>query len=303
MRGIAHGPELRLLLMHQHEQGRSLSALSREAGIPRRVLSRWWMRYQQEGEAGLKPRSRRPQRSPRRLAPAVEREILRVRRARLGPARIALAVGVSPAAAYRVLLRHARNHLIEPAPRRVLRYEKDRPGELLHLDLKYLPELNVPHQEYEFAAIDDFSREAVAAITGERSSRAATAFLEDVLARLPYPIEAVLTDNDLVFTMRFAYYSKRQTYFQQACHSLGIEHRLLRPHCPESNGKVERFIKTVDEECFAVRRPRSSKTRMRVLEAFLWFYNHQRPHLSLRGLTPVQRRENYFQQAGVRLMS
>ena len=228
---------------------------------------------------------------------ALERQILHLRRRGLGPARIALSVGVSPATAYRVLARHGRHRLTEPVRRRVLRYEKSRPGELLHLDFKYLPELDHPRQEYEFAAVDDFSREAVAAIRAERSSRVATAFLEDVLRRLPYPVEAVLTDNDLVFTMRFAYYSQRKTYFEQACQSLGIQHRLLRPHRPESNGKVKRFIKTDDDECYAVRRPRSSRTRMRVLEEFLWFYNHQRPHLSLQGLTPIERRENYFLQA------
>jgi len=299
MRGEAHSPEVRVCLMQMHEQGRSLSSLSRESGIPRRVLCRWWSRYQQEGGEGLQPLSRRPRRSPCRLAPAIERQILRVRGTGWGPARIALVVGVSPATVYRVLARHGRNRLTEPTRRTVLRYEKSRPGELLHLDFKYLPELDFPHQEYEFAAIDDFSREAVASIRAERSSRVATAFLEDVLARLPYPVDAVLTDNDMVFTMRFAYYSQRKTYFEQACQSLGIEHRLLRPHRPESNGKVERFIKTVDDECYAVRQPRSSKTRMRVLEEFLWFYNHQRPHLSLKGLTPIERRENYFLQAKV----
>jgi transposase InsO family protein len=298
MRGVAYSPEVRVLLMQLHEQGRSLSALSRETGIARRVLSRWWTRYRQEGREGLQPLSRRPRHSPHRLAPALERQILRLRRTGLGPARIALSVGVSPATAYRVLAaRHGCPRLVEPVPRRVLRYEKSRPGELLHLDYKYLPELDFPRQEYEFAAVDDFSREAVASIRPERSSRVATAFLEDVLARLPYPVEAVLTDNDLVFTMRFAYYWQRKTYFEQACQSLGIQHRLLRPHRPESNGKVERFIKTIDDECYAVRRPRSSRTRMRVLEEFLWFYNHQRPHLSLQGLTPIQRREKYFLQA------
>jgi len=64
-------------------------------------------------------------------------------------------------------------------------------------------------------------------------------------------IEAVMTDNDLVFTMRFAYYRQRRTRFEQACQSLGIAHRRLRPHAPESNGKVERFIKTIDDECLA----------------------------------------------------
>ena len=88
-------------------------------------------------------------------------------------------------------------------------------------------------------------------------SRVATDFLEQVLAQLPYRVEAVMTDNDLVFTMRFAFHSDRQTRFQQACRSLGIQHRLIRPHTPASNGKVERFIKTIDDECFAVHRPRS----------------------------------------------
>ena len=300
MRGVAHDPEIRALVMQLHRQGHSLAALSRELNIPRRVLCRWWIRYQQDGLAGLTPASRRPLRSPRSIAPVVEQQILRVRRSGWGPARIALAVGVSSSTAYRVLRRHDRNHLHPPVPRRpALRYEKSRPGELLHLDFKYLPDLDNPQQEYEFAAVDDFTREAVAHIAPERSSVVATRFLERVLARLPYRVEAVMTDNDLIFTMRFAFYSNRKTRFEQACHSLGIEHRLLRPHAPESNGKVERFIKTIDDECYAIRRPRRSKTRMRVLEHFLWYYNHERPHLSLGGLTPVQRRVTYFAQAQV----
>ena len=105
-----------------------------------------------------------------------------------------------------------------------------------------------------------------------------------------------MTDNDMIFTMQYAFHSERQTRFQQACRSLGIAHWRARPHHPQSNGKVERFFRTLDEECFAVHRPRSSKTRMRVLEDFLHYYNHQRPHLSLHGLTPVERRQAYFQK-------
>lgn len=299
MRGVAHGSELRAFLMGLHAQGQSLSELSREFCISRWVLSRWWIRYQQAGLAGLQPHSRRPLRSPCQLGRQTQRRILALRRRGLGPARIALALGIGHSSVHRLLVRHGRNRLRVSAPRSVLRYEKSRPGELLHLDLKYLPDLDNPRPEYEFAAVDDFSREAVAWIAPERSSRAATAFLEQVLSSLPYRVEAVMTDNDMVFTMRFAYYSQRLTRFQQACRSLGIEHRLLRPHAPESNGKVERFIKTIDEECFAVRRPRRSQTRRRVLEKFLWYYNHRRPHLSLAGLTPVQRREAYFAKAQV----
>lgn len=303
MQGVAYSVGERVLLMRLHEQGRSLKTLSRETKVPRQILSEWWKRYQQAGVEGLRPRSRRPLRSPRRIAAGMERRILQIRRQGLGPARIALETGVSAATVYRILARHGRQRLRPVVRRSILRYEKTRPGELLHLDLKYLPDLNNPRPEYEFAAIDDYSREAVAQITADRTSRVATDFLEQVLAQLPYRVEAVMTDNDLVFTMRFAFHSDRQTRFQQACRSLGIQHRLIRPHTPASNGKVERFIKTIDDECYAVHRPRSSQTRRRVLQHFLWHYNHERRHLSLGGLTPVQRREAYFAQAQVSQMS
>ena len=186
------------------------------------------------------------------------------------------------------------------APRRpVQRYEKTRPGELLHLDLKYLPALEY-RPEFEYAAIDDFSREGLATIARERSTVAATRFLEHVLAQLPYRVEAVMTDNDMMFTMRYALYSNRLTRFQQALKSAGIEHRLIRPRTPESNGKVERFIKTIDDECFRIIRPQSLAGAHRRAELFLEYYNHARPHQSLGGESPVTRRDAYFAKAGRR---
>jgi len=184
-----------------------------------------------------------------------------------------------------------------PERKKIHRYEKSRPGELVHLDLKYLYRWKNSQREYAFAGVDDSSREAVAQIRADRTSCDAAAFLERLVADLPYRIEAVMTDNDLIFTMHYAFHAQRQTRFQQACRSLGIQHWRARPHHPESNGKVERFFRIIDEECFAVHRPRSSKTRMRVLDEFLWYYNHERPHLSLHGLTPIERRQAYFQQA------
>ena len=139
---------------------------------------------------------------------------------------------------------------------------------MLHLDLKYLPQLgNRP--EFEYAAIDDFSREGLATIAQERSTRAATQFLEHVLAQLPYRVEAVMTDNDMMFTMRYAYYSTRLTRFEQALQGAGIEHRLIRPRSPESNGKVERFIKNIDDECYRIVEPRTSRGRVGALKLFL----------------------------------
>ena len=296
-RGRAYSLDFRLAMMKQHAQGRSWSTLSRETVVPRDVLRRWWQRYAAGGEAALRPRSRRPRRSPRQVLPATESAILALRTQGLGPARIALHVAPSVSTVYRTLVRHGRNQLHPPIARTVQRYEKSRPGELVHVDLKYLPSLE-NRAEFEFAAVDDFTREAVVWIAGARTTRNATTFLEHLVDVLPYPIEAVMTDNDLVFTMRFAYYRQRRTRFEDACRRLGICHRRLRPHAPESNGKVERFI---NDECLAVHQPQTCAARTGVVREFVWYYNHQRPHLSLAGQTPIQRRHAYLAQ--LRLMS
>jgi transposase InsO family protein len=295
-RGVAHGPEIRSFLMGLHAQGRSLSDLSREFDIPREVLSRWWQRITTDGLGGLAPRSRRPQRS-HPIAPRVVRRILQLRRRRLGPARIAALVGVSAKTVHRVLTRHGQARLPRPSRPPARRYEKSRPGELLHVDIKLLPALRDARYDYEFAAVDDFSREAIVAITTEQTSAAATAFLEQVVRDLPYRVEAVLTDNAFAFTMRHALHSDRQTRFEEACRSLDIVHHLLRPRRPQSNGKVERFFRTVDDECLALQRRWTFGHRNRAVERFVWFYNHERPHLSLNGMTPVQRRDSYLRSS------
>ncbi len=158
MQGVAYSVGERVLLMRLHEQGRSLKTLSRETKVPRQILSEWWKRYQQAGAEGLRPHSRRPLRSPRRIAAGMERRILQIRRQGLGPARIALETGVSAATVYRILARHGRQRLRPVVRRSILRYEKTRPGELLHLDLKYLPDLNNPRPEYENFSLASYDR-------------------------------------------------------------------------------------------------------------------------------------------------
>jgi transposase InsO family protein len=187
--------------MAQHEEGVPLSALSERHGIARPVLSRWWARYTAADLAGLQPRSRRPHRSPTRHPAAVQYAIAGARTLGWGVGRIADELGIGHGTVQRALERTGRNQLPRPARRPVRRYEKSRPGELLHLDLKYLPMLG-DRPEFEYAAIDDFSREGAAMIARERSTLAATRFLEHVLAQLPYRVEAVMTDNDMMFTMR-----------------------------------------------------------------------------------------------------
>jgi transposase InsO family protein len=226
----------------------------------------------------------------------VPRAILAARDFGWGVGRIADELAVGHGTVQRTLKAAGRNRLPQAPRRPVQRYEKTRPGELLHLDLKYLPALD-HGPEFEFAAIDDFSREGLATVAQERSTVAATRFLEHVLSELPYRVEAVMTDNDLMFTMRYAFHSNRLTRFEQALKSAGIEHRLIRPRSPECNGKVERFIKTIDDECFRVVQPQHTAARRGVLRLFLEYYNHARPHQSLGGQTPVERRRGYFAAA------
>jgi transposase InsO family protein len=297
MRGVAYDPVFRAKLMALHQQGVPLTTLSADFGVSREVLGRWWARYQAGDVAALRPHSRRPRRSPTRIIRPVELRILRLRQERRSAVRIGHALGLGHSTVHRVLARHGVNQLPRPPRRKSRRYEKQRPGELVHIDLKYLPALRNARHDFEFAAIDDFSREAVVAIRLEQNSATAAAFLEQVAATLPYRIEAVLTDNAFAFTMRHAWHRDRLTRFQQVCAALGIQHHVLRPYAPQSNGKVERFFRTVDDECLHVRPLFTFAARSRAVEDFVWYYNHKRPHFSLGGMTPVARRKLYFCQA------
>jgi transposase InsO family protein len=297
MRGVAYDPVFRAKLMAMHEEGVSLTTLSTEFGIARQVLSRWWSRYALEDVAGLAPRSRRPHESPTQTPAATVRRVLRLRAQRRSAVWIARELDLGYGTVQRLFEAHGVNQLPRPARPKPRRYEKQRPGELIHIDLKYLPALRNARNDFEFAAVDDFSREAVVWITTDQTSAAATAFLERVAARLPYPIEAVLTDNAFAFTMRHALHADRLTRFQQACQSFGITHHVLRPYAPQSNGKVERFFRTIDDECLHVRPLFTFVARSRAVDDFVWYYNHKRPHLSLGGMTPVARRRLYFHQA------
>jgi len=297
MRGVAYDPVFRAKMMALHQQGVPLTTLSADFGVSREVLGRWWARYRVDDLDGLRPRSRRPHESPSRVSARVEQRILKLRTQRLSAVRIAWTLHLGHSTVQRVLERHGQNQLPRPARPKARRYEKQRPGELVHIDLKYLPALRNARNDFEFAAVDDFSREAVVSIRTDATSLAAATFLEHVAATLSYPIEAVLTDNAFAFTMRHAHHAERLTRFQQVCASLGIRHYLLRPYAPQSNGKVERFFRTIDDECLHIRPLFTFAARSRAVDDFVWYYNHERPHLSLGGMTPVARRKLYFRQA------
>ena len=159
------------------------------------MLSRWWQRYQREGLPGLEPQSHRPKRSPTGVPRAVQRAVLRQRQKGKGPVVIATGVPIGVSTVCRILVRHGWNQLHPAIPKEVRRYEKTRPGELLHLDVNFLPALRNARWDFEFGAVDDFTREAVAWNTTEQGARTAAASRERVLKQLPYRIEAVLTDK------------------------------------------------------------------------------------------------------------
>jgi transposase InsO family protein len=278
------------------EQGTSVSRIASLFNISRKTVHKWLARYESDGEAGLKDISRRPHHSPNRLSDALIRQIIALRRKeRIGPQRIALRLGLSHASVYRTLCRHGMAYLRPKKPRIIRRYEKDYPGELMHLDIKKLvPLRRGTSPEHQFAVLDDFSREVYSRIYPVATTKAATDFLLNSLGYYQYPVRAVLTDNAFCFTMRHALHAERTTLFARTCDHLGIKHHLLRPYHPETNGKVERFFRTVDEECYDRVRLRNSEHRSRILEHFVWYYNNERAHLSLSGLTPVQRRIKYF---------
>lgn len=250
MRGVAHDPVFRAKLMAMHQQGVTLTALSAEFGVAREVLSRWWSRYQAADLAGLQPRSRRPLTSPTQLAPSLEAQVLARRHRRMSAARIAHDLGLGHGTVQRLLEAHGVSQLPRPPRPKPKRFEKQRPGELVHIDFKYLPALRNARHDFEFAAVDDFSREAVVWITTEPTSAAATVFLERVAAALPYPIEAVLTDNAFAFTMRHAHHAERRTRFQDACGAMGIAHHLLRPYAPNRMAKSNvSFARSMTSVC------------------------------------------------------
>ena len=284
-------------LVQLYQDGRTATAICAATGISRQTLYKWLRRYEREGAVGLHDQSRRPHHCPTRISEGVEQAILFLRqKERVGPARIALRLKLSVSTVYRVLKTHSLNQLHPKLPKKICRYEKDYPGQLLHLDIKDLvPLWQGAPKEYQFAAIDDFSREGFSLIYPCKDSRSATDFLQRTRAFYSYPVEAVLTDNALVFTMRYAYHPNRFTLFEKTCQAYGIRHLRLKPYHPQSNGKVERFFRTVQEECYNTVRLKSSQHREQVLQEFLVYYNQARPHLGIKGLTPIQKRKLYFQ--------
>lgn len=281
-------------------QGRlSLKEASAEFKLSRQSVAKWVRRYREEGVEGLRDRSSRPRRSPRRTVEGRIMEVERLRRQRWTGVRIAQQLGLSAATVSRVLRRLKLNRIRDLEP--VLpanRYEHAAPGDLLHLDIKRLVRIQRPSHrvtgnrrdgvkgigaEFLHIAIDDHSRIAFTAIYPDQTERSATHFLDRATAwfrQLGITIRRVLTDNGPCYNAH---------RFRRACDRLALKHRRTRPYTPRTNGKAERFIQTAIREWAYAYTFQNSDDRTASLPAWTHQYNWHRPHASLNQLPPISR--------------
>lgn len=271
-------------MIELHVEGRMTApAIAEMFGISVKTFYKWKRRFRQEGDAGLINRSSRPQHSPRRASDELEAMVIAARKAEpKSPAYLAqlpnLKGKVSAHGIHRILVRHGFNRLSMKSGVRPVRYEREQPWEMVHIDVKYLPAIEGHKgREYEFTAIDDRTREVFAAIYPSKTTKHAVDFLNRVAKWAGTPIARVLTDNGKEFV---------SGVFRRACRILDIKHKRTRPYRPQTNGKVERFHRTVDVECYHVRRFTSSEDRKKALADFLVYYNERRMHGALGFKTP-----------------
>jgi transposase InsO family protein len=291
------------------ESGWSIAATAESMQVSRQTAHKWWRRYLLEGPAGLVDRSSRPHRCPHQTSARLERRIVRLRRTRrLGPARLAGIVGLPASTVHRVLVRHGLNRLTvldRPTGRVVRRIETSHCGELVHIDVKKLARVptggghkklgraltrNRPGLGYTHihTAIDAYSRLAYSEFAGPENSQNCTAFLDRAVtwfAGQGISIERILTDNGTGY---------RSRAWRGRCTELGIRHTRTRPYRPATNGKVERFNRTLIDEWAYARLWTSETSRARALAPWLHRYNHHRHHTAIGG-PPTSRVNN---QAG-----
>jgi transposase InsO family protein len=280
-------------------------SVATDMGVSETTVRKWVARYRAEGEAGLSDRSSRPRRLRRPTPPCVAEKIEALRRRRMPGKQIAQAVGVSTATVSRILRRLGISKLkaLEPAEP-VRRYEREHPGELIHIDIKKLGRFQkVGHRitgdrarrsavhgrskgsgwEYVHVSIDDASRIAFSQILADEKKESAVAFLKAAIAyyaSLGITVARVMTDNGSCY---------RSRAFRAACKTLRLRHIRTRPYTPKTNGKAERFIQTsLREWAYASAYP-TSDHRAAELPHWLHNYNWHRPHGSLKYQTPISR--------------
>ncbi|MGE0257916.1 MAG: IS481 family transposase [Alphaproteobacteria bacterium] len=296
--------------------GQTPTAIANTVGVCPRTVRKWLQRYREEGPAGLLDRSSRPHRLYRPLPDATLEGIAELRRQRWTGKQIAAEFGISPASVSRVLKRFGLNKLraLEPAEP-IRRYQRDKPGELIHIDIKKLGRFErIGHRitgdrtrqssargrrngqnwgagwEYVHVCIKpapaqagDASRIAFGRIFPNEKADSAVAFPKAAItyfAKLGIAVSRVMTDNGACY---------KACAFRNACRDLGIKHIRTRPYTPRTNGKAERFIQTALREWAYAQAYPTSNHRAAELPYWLHRYNWHRPHGSLDAKPPISR--------------
>jgi transposase InsO family protein len=289
----------RELALRTQQPGANESQLAREFGISRPTVRKWRRRFLDEGEAGLCDRSSRPHRSPNQRPRHHRRQIERRRRRRWSSLRIAQYYGFPVSTVVAIQRRLGLNRLrrLEP-PRPIVRYEHARPGALLHLDIKPLGRIGrIGHRihgdyrrrrrgvgwEYVHVAIDDCTRLGYVEVLAGQDGPTTAGFLTRALTwfrALGIRVRALLTDNGGCY---------RSKPVQAIVLTARLRHRRTRVYRPQTNGKAERFIRTLLQEWAYGQAYRTSAFRTAALPHYLRFYNTERRHSALNFLTPAQR--------------
>ncbi|MGY0018630.1 IS481 family transposase [Streptomyces sp. YJ-C3] len=304
----------RRLLIERVRAGRPVAHVAAEMGISRVTAHKWVRRWRTEGEQGLHDRSSRPLTTPHRTAATTEELVCRLRQDRkLGPARIGPILGLPASTTHRILARHGLNRLAfldRPTGQVIRRYERDRPGELIHVDVKKLGRIpdggghkvlgrqagrvtrNNMGFDYIHSAVDDHTRLAYSEIHPDEKAATCAAFLRRAAAFFTAHgidhVERVLTDNAWPYRKSFAW--------REALADLGAAGKLTRAYRPQTNGKVERFNRTLLDEWAYLRPYTSNDERTAALADFLHTYNHHRCHTALGGHPPISRVNNAASQ-------
>ncbi|WP_326684946.1 IS481 family transposase [Streptomyces microflavus] len=300
----------RRILVDRVLGGRPVAHVAAEMGISRPTAHKWIRRWRAEGDTGLADRSSRPHRTPHRTPRAVEARVCDLRRTRkLGPARIGPVLGLPASTVHRILTRHSLNRLSwidRPTGTLIRRYERDLPGELIHIDVKKLGRIpdggghkTLGRQagratrsnmgfDYIHSAVDDHSRLAYSEIHPDEKVATCAGFLTRAAAffhRQGIPrVERVLTDNAWAYRKGLAW--------KNVLADLGATGKLTRAYRPQTNGKVERFNRTLLEEWAYIRPYTSNTERAEALTDFLHTYNHHRCHTALGSQPPISRVNN-----------
>ena len=284
------------------DAGLSKAAAARQFNTTPKTVAKWVDRFRAEGVDGLQDRSSRPLSSPSQTAPAACAAVEALRRQRFTAKQIAAEAGVSPATVSRILRRLGLNRLsaLEPAEP-IRRYERQHPGELIHLDIKKLGRIgSVGHRitgrsagvvnrhhgigwEFVHVCIDDVSRLAFVQAMPNQRKQSAVAFLEAAVAyfaKLGVRVERVMTDNGSCY---------RSKAFRAACRRLNLRQIFTKPYTPKTNGKAERFIQTALREWAYAQAYQTSDQRSAELPNWLHRYNWHRPHGGLKAKTPISR--------------